>query len=198
MGQFLWLVNTPNHAPKFVKDLKPHSFLVAQQYLLEHEGLDRFDGIVLTMHTDQRHLVNHQSLLVTFLENGGSIIFNGHVAWPFLPMLRSFQPVQQQGVESLRIYLEVDHPLTDGLTTNDLTFQRSVAGFYGRGTNPAPSNATVLTSVGPTRAPVDWVVRAGQGQLFVHAGNDLFSFLHRADPATLGKLRQFFDFFARR
>ncbi|MEM7045139.1 MAG: hypothetical protein AAF543_20210 [Pseudomonadota bacterium] len=174
-----------------------HDFVVAQQYILEDQDLDRLDGIVLTMHSDQRHLAANQSLLMAFLEHGGSIIFNGHVAWPFLTMLKPFQSVEQQGLESLRIHIEADHPLTRGLTTDDLTFQRSVAGFYGRGTNPPPDDAIVLTSVGSSRAPVDWVVQRGQGQLFVHTGNDLFPFLYRADPADLGRLRQFFDFFTR-
>ncbi|MEM8950906.1 MAG: hypothetical protein AAGC99_16405 [Pseudomonadota bacterium] len=197
MGQFFWLVNTPNKAPDFVHQLTQHRFVVAQQYMLEDQDLSRFDGIVLTMHSDQRHLAANQSLLIAFLEHGGSIVFNGHVARPFLPMLKTFRPVEQRGLESLRMHIETDHPLTRGLTTDDLTFQRSVAGFYGRGTNPPPDDATVLTSVGSGRAPVDWLAPIGQGILFVHTGNDLFSFLRRADPVELGKLRQFFDFFVR-
>ena len=52
MGQFFWLVNTPNQAPDFAHQLTHHGFVVAQQYLLEDHDLSRFDGIVLTMHSD--------------------------------------------------------------------------------------------------------------------------------------------------
>jgi hypothetical protein len=196
VGKFLWVLNTPGHAPNFTTDLASHDFDIIQQTLLDETPLD-YDGIVLTMHSDQRHLARQTDRLMAYLNDGGSIIFNGHVAHTFLPCLTPFHPITQNGLESLRIHIETPHPLTEGLNSDDLTFQRSVAGFYGRGTNPAPGGATILTSIGPDRAPVDWLFEHGEGKLYVHAGNDCFSFLRRADPQGLTALRRFFNVFTR-
>lgn len=197
MGRFLWLMNTPGNPPDFVHDMAPLRFDVAQQYDLDRADLSAYDGIMLGMHSDQRHLRTLSDRLSGYMETGGAIIFNGHVAHPFLPGLTPFQPVDQKGLESLRIHILSDHPLTHGLTSDHLTFQRSVAGFYGRGTNPPPAGATVLTGVGPDQAPVDWIERRGKGWLYVHTGNDLFAHYRRAEPTGLTALRQFFTFFAR-
>ncbi|PVB60176.1 hypothetical protein [Labrenzia sp. 011] len=197
MGKFLWLLNTPDGAPKYVDDIGGHTFDVAQQPVLESSDLPAYDGIVLTMHSDQKHLQSVSSRLESFLEGGGSVVFNGHVAHPFLTGLSPFRPIVQNGLESFRIHVEAGHALFDGLTSDDLTFQRGVAGFYSRGTNPPPEGATVLTTIGIDRAPVDWIAPVGRGKLFVHTGNDLFSFLHRADPEGLSVLKQFFSHFER-
>lgn len=195
MGRFLWLMNTPGAPPDFVHALAPHRFDVAQQYEMERADLAAYDGIVTGMHSDQRHLAGQGDRLQRYIEAGGALIFSGHVAHPFLPGLTPFRPVAQKGLESLRIHLETPHPLTEGLTSDDLTFQRSVAGFYGRGANPPPPDATILTSIGFDHVPVDWLQRRGKGWLYVHCGNDLWSFYRRADPQGLSALHRVFDFF---
>jgi hypothetical protein len=196
MARFLWLMNTPDKPPEFLDSLAPHQFEIAQQHEMEHIDLADFAGIVLTMHSDQRHLTTQDERLERYVADGGAVIFNGHVVHPFLAALKPFQPIVQKGLESLRIHLETPHPLTAGLTSDDLTFQRSVAGFYSRGGNPPPEAATVLTSIGPNRVAVDWLLKRGAGCLFVHAGNDLFSFLKQAEPEDLTVLHNFFNFFA--
>jgi len=196
MGRFLWVQNTPGQAPEFTGNLAPHCFDIIQQTHLDGTPLN-YDGIVLGMHSDQRHLASQTDRLMEYMNSGGSIIFNGHVAHAFLPFLTPFVPVVQNGLESLRVQIETAHPLTELLTADDLTFQRGVAGFYGRGANPPPKDATILASIGPDRAPVDWFMPHGTGQLYVHAGNDCFSFLRRADPDGLTALRRFFDVFTR-
>ncbi|POF28046.1 hypothetical protein [Roseibium marinum] len=197
MGRFLWLLNTPDGAPKFVSKIGGYTFDIDQQSAFGSRDLSVYDGIVLTMHSDQKHLQSVSSRLETFLEGGGSIVFNGHIAHPFLPGISPFRPIAQEGLESLRIHIEEGHSVFEGLTTDDLTFQRGVAGFYSRGTNPPPEGAEVLTTLGVDRVPVDWIAHIGKGRLFVHTGNDLFSFLHRADPEGLSVLHRFFSHFER-
>ena len=197
MGRFLFLMNTPSRPPGFLSALRDHRFDVAQQYALDRAELPRYDAVLLTMHSDQRHLAEQSNRLDAYLNSGGAIIFNGHVAHPFLPELTPYVPAGQRGLESLRIHREAEHPLFAGLTDDHLTFQRGVAGFYSRGTNPPPARALVLNSLGPERWPVDWLLeRPGGGQLLVHAGNDLFSFLVSADPDGLSNVRRFFDYFS--
>jgi len=196
-GRFLYLENTPFDPPKFLADLPEYRFDIAQQYALGRADLFDYDAVILTMHADQRHLVEKGERLGAYLDGGGAIIFNGHVARPFLPELRPYVPVEQRGLESLRVHRMADHPLFDEVTGDHLSFQRGVAGFYSRGSNPPPPDALVLNGVGPDRAPADWLLeRPGGGKLLVHAGNDLFVFLVRADPDGLTHIRRFFDYFA--
>jgi hypothetical protein len=195
-GRFLLLVNTPNERPAFLADLRRHRFDVVQQYELDRLDLDRFSGIVLTMHSDQVHLSENAAKLDAYLDGGGSVIFNGHVVQPFLPELTPFRPLADQTRKTLRINREAEHPLFGCVTSDDLSFQRGVMGFYGRGTNPPPAGAVVLNSAGPERAAVDWLLtRPTGGRLFVHTGDDLFSFLSRAGSERLSALQQFFDWF---
>ena len=56
MGRFLWLMNTPGNPPGFVHHLAPFRFDVAQQYDLDRADLSVYDGVMLGMHSDQRHL----------------------------------------------------------------------------------------------------------------------------------------------
>ncbi|WP_425051758.1 hypothetical protein [Psychromarinibacter sp. S121] len=196
MGRFLWLMNTPGAPPDFLHKLTEHRFDVVQQYEMDRAEFGDYDGIITGMHSDQRHLASLGDRLGAYIDAGGALIFSGHVSHPFLPGLTPFRPVEQKGLESLRIHLETPHPLTEGLTSDHLTFQRTVAGFYGRGGNPPPPGATVLASVGFDRVPVDWIERRGKGWLYVHCGNDLWAHYRRADPEGLGHLRRVFDFFA--
>ena len=196
-GRFLYLQNTPFDPPKFFDALPEHRFDVAPQYDLDRADLPSYDALLLTMHSDQRHLAEQGERLDAYLEEGGAIVFNGHVAYPFLPELTPYRPVEQKGLEGLLIHRMADHPLFAGVTGDHLSYQRGVAGFYSRGSNPPPPEALVLNGVGPHKAPVDWLVeRPGGGKLLVHAGNDLFVFLVRADPDGLTHIRRFFDFFA--
>jgi len=195
MARFLWLMNTAGGPPPFLGELSEHRFDAIPQYDLARADLAAYAAIVAGMHTDQRHLCEESARLKGYIEDGGALVFSGHVAHPFLPWLRPFRPAPQKGLESLRIHLEAAHPLTEGLNSDHLTFQRGVAGFYGRGSNPPPEDALVLTSVGDERMPVDWLAKRGKGRLLVHCGNDLFAHWRRAEPASNRFLHQFFGFF---
>lgn len=197
MARILWVLNTPDGAPKFIDKLHMHEVEIVQQRILDGIDLGVYDSIVLTMHSDQRHLQRLSGKLESFLTGGGAIIFNGHVAHPFLPGLSPFRPIEQKGLKSFRIHIVPDQPPFDGLGSDDLTFQKGVAGFYSRGSNPPPDGAAVLTTIGVDKVPVDWIASYGAGRLFVHCGNDLFSFLHRADPEGCSVLDRFFSHFER-
>lgn len=198
MGRFLFLVNTPNPRPSYLDRLDGHRFDFVQQYELDRLDLAPFDGLVLTMHSDQIHLAENRARLGAYLDAGGAVIFNGHVVHPFLPELSIYRPVASCGRESYRIHRLADHRLFDGLGSDDLSFQCGVMGFYGRGWNPAPPDAVRLNGVGPDREPVDWLLeRPSGGRLFVHAGNDMFSFLDRVAPQGRPALQSFFDWFVK-
>lgn len=192
MIRWLWLHNTATSPPAVFAALTSVRVVSRPQY--EASDFEGFDGILIPMHADQRHLAGISSELDAFLDGGGAILVNGHVAHPFLPELSRFVPVSNRDLEGLTIHREVDHPLFAGVPSAALTFTKGVAGFYGRGGNPAPPGATVIHTVGRERLPVDWLLcRPSGGRLFVHSGNTIVPFLRRA-----GVLERFLGALGRR
>ncbi|MEM8608723.1 MAG: hypothetical protein AAGF92_16585 [Myxococcota bacterium] len=179
MVRWLWFHNTPSPPPAAFSKLTRVQVVARPQY--ESPDFDGFDGIIVPMHADQRHLSGLSSRLDRFVDDGGAILVNGHVAHPFLPELERFVPVVNRDLEGLTLHRELDHPLFAGVPVETLTFNKGVAGFYGRGGNPAPPEATVIHTVGRERLPVDWVLRRPSGgRLFVHSGNTIVASLRRA------------------
>lgn len=189
----LYLQNTIGPPPGFIDRLEVPVDVV-RQHDLRPDDLASYAALVVPMHADQRHLQRLQWALDGYLDGGGTMLVNGHVAWPFLDALRPFVPVRVRNLEGLTIHRESLHPIFADVPVDALTFRRGVAGFYGRGSNPPPEGATVLHSVGPDRFPLDWMwERPRGGRLFVHAGNDLFDFLVRPEPIGAAPLRRLFD-----
>ena len=61
-----------------------------------------------------------------------------------------------------------------------------MGGFYARNYLAAlPEGARVITGIGPGRLPVDVSYALGAGEVIVHAGNDLTSFVNQ-DDSTAG------------
>ena len=77
-------------------------------------------------------------------------------------------------------------PIFSGVDPDTLNRRRGVAGFYARGSNPPPTEATVLTTLRQGEFPVDWLLGLGKGRLFVHSGNDLWTTFH--EPAENARL----------
>lgn len=147
-------------------------------YELKHVALERFAGLLLSTHADQRFLQTTRGKLERFLQGGGTLVFCGHLAYPFLPELTPFVPLTVRSHEDYRVWRVSEHPIFAGVDTEDLTFRKGVAGFYGRGHNPPPAGAQVLQRLSsPEGPPVDYVYcRAGGGRVLVHAGNDIWMY----------------------
>jgi hypothetical protein len=71
-----------------------------------------------------------------------------------------------------------EHPVFAGVDTDDLSFRKGVAGFYGRGHNPPPAGARVLQRLSsPDGPPLDYVYhRPDGGRVLMHSGNDLWMY----------------------
>lgn len=146
-------------------------------YALAAIDLTGFDALFIGTGADQRVLVEQRARLARFLDAGKTIVFCGHVAYPFLDALVPFVPLENYRLDDLRVRPLVPHPVFDGIDPEHLTFRRGVAGFYGRGHNPPAPAALVLNVLGARATPVDWQLDyAGGGALLVHAGNDLWGF----------------------
>lgn len=135
-------------------------------------------AILVPMHIDQRLFADNAGWIDSFLTAGGTLVFNGLLAYPFLPDLQPFQPLARNGLGALRIGIAApQHPIFTGIEPDHLTFRRGVAGFYGRGQTPPPPGARVLTTLDRGAVPLDWEWHPPQGgRLLMHPGNDLWMF----------------------
>ncbi|CAB3860839.1 hypothetical protein [Achromobacter deleyi] len=153
-------------------------------YELAQWDLTRVRALLVPANVDQRFLLTQRDRLEAYLLAGGAMVFNGHVAYPFLRWLAPFVPGAARGLDGLRVHRAADHPVFDGVQGEHLTFRRGVAGFYARGGNPPPEGAQVLNTLGSDALPVDWVLALpGGGRLLAHAGNDLWMYAGSADTA---------------
>ena len=157
-------------------------------YALDTVELQAYAGVLISTYADQRFLAAVRPKLERFLQSGGTVVFCGHVAYPFLPELAPFVPLTGRSVEDYRVWRVREHPVFAGVQTEDLTFRKGVAGFYGRGYNPPPPHALVLHRLGTVEgAPVDCVYgRPDGGRVLVHAGNDLWGYV--ADTTSASRL----------
>lgn len=153
-------------------------------YALDRLDLARVRALLVPANVDQRYLLGQQGRLEAYLLAGGAMVFNGHVAYPFLRWLRPFVPGAARGLDGLRVHRAAAHPVFEGVDPEHLTFRRGVAGFYARGGNPPPDGARVLNTLGPDALAVDWVLALpGGGRLLTHSGNDLWMYAGSADSA---------------
>ncbi|PLW76618.1 hypothetical protein [Cohaesibacter celericrescens] len=193
-GRFLFLKNTAGGLPAFFPKLAHHNFDIIQQYEADRLDWSHYDAIILTTHSDQRHLMELSNRFNAYLEQGGTILFNGHVVQAFLPELSFFKPLPKRGKFDLVVHREKEHPAFDGIDSNILSFRKGVSGFYGRGMNPPPQGAEILNSVGPDHWPLDWIAtRPSGGRIFMHAGNDIWGFLMIGSSQNLPLVQRFFD-----
>lgn len=168
-------------------------------YDLEYVALEHFAGLLISTHADQRFLQTMRGKLERFLQGGGTLVFCGHLAYPFLPELTPFVPLTVRSHEDYRVWRVSEHSIFAGVDTKDLTFRKGVAGFYGRGHNPPPPGARVLQCLSsPDGPPVDYVYyRAGGGRVLVHAGNDIW--MYAGDDTSANRIApQLLDWIERR
>lgn len=159
------------------------------QYDLDRGGLAdslaAYAAVLLPIHVDQRLLAERRPVLEAYLDGGGTIVVNGHVAYPFLHCLSPFEALDSPRVADFEIVEVTPHPVFDGVDRKDLTFRRGVAGFYGRGHNPPPAGAVVLHRLARGDHPVDWVYhRPGGGRVFMHSGNNIWMYLREESSAA--------------
>jgi hypothetical protein len=148
---------------------------IIDQYILSDEILKGIKVLILTMHQDQRHLLNNKLRLTEFVNTGGTIIVQGQIALPFVDGLLPFKPAEHLMLEEYEISFIQPHPVFQGIDPVSLNCRRGVRGFYARGSNPPPDDAKILTMIRKKTVPVDWEWEFGLGRVFVHSGNDLWT-----------------------
>lgn len=145
-------------------------------YAFDEIDLDRYGALLISMHADQRFLAGRAERIERFLLDGGTVVANGHVAYPFLPGIGTARTLPHYGLDDLRILRLVEHPIWAGVSGDDLTFRRGVAGFYGRSWHDLPPGALALNAVGVPDRVLDILHPVGRGRVLLHGGNDLWQF----------------------
>lgn len=197
-GRFLYLQNAWGGPPPSLRQVRGHRIDVFQQYDTERLDWSGYDAVLVSMSADQIHLGEMTNKIAAYLDQGGTLLINGHVTRPYLPELRRYEPMEKRGRAELEIHRDNEHPLFEGISAQQLTLRRGVAGFYGRGSNPPPPGALVINSVGPDHVAVDWLYeRPAGGRIFSHAGVELWAVLMLEGPEQgMPVIQRFFDWMA--
>lgn len=160
-------------------------------YRLADLDLADVTGISISGMCDQEYLSRHQAKLEAFVRAGGRMLINGHVAKPFLPGLPKWRKLVFTQPADLVVEAAMPHALWRGVDLADVLYRTGVpgvhtrqelekigvAGFYGRGyAVRLPEGATVINTIGPLRAPIDYTFPLGMGEVVVHQGLDLAAF----------------------
>lgn len=171
--------------PAFTKLLVEHGMeSVSLRDLNTQDFIDR-KVILIEAHIDQRALLGHKEVLCRHLNEGGTLVFNGHLVYPIFDGLEMFQVASGRGVKDLIVERVNPHPVFEGVDCDDLSFRRGVAGFYARGANPPPPGAIVLHRLQADGSALDWVWQRPQGgQVFMHSGNPMWMYLNDLTSAA--------------
>lgn len=158
--------------------------LVIDQYLLPSYDLvgagHKF--LVIDEFVDQEMLLAQKEKIREFLDAGNILFFAGHLFRHWIPGASLFVPKK---IHSHLDYVVtvLDHPIFEGVKSEDITFNRGVAGFFCRGHHPIPDGAEVLLRL-PGDEPITYLDRTStKGTILVHSGRNLFRYRHRNSSA---------------
>lgn len=177
MARFLYLLNTVGTPAHIGQPPGGHEIRVVDQYAFAPDDLVGVDGLLLSQHLDETHLSEERSRLQDFVAGGGVVSLNGPVATPFLDPPGAYHALPTQAARDWVLEICDPHPITRGVTAEDLTARKGVIGFWARGSFDAPSDAVVLTRFAASQKPADWLwISPEGGALLVHPGNDIWGY----------------------
>jgi hypothetical protein len=153
-------------------------------YDLPATQLSAYSGLVVSGQADQELLYRNRHLIRHYLEAGGVVAFSGHLTRRWLPGAACFEPKEIDSHADYEVVEATPHPVFEGVSMADLTYQRGVAGFFARGHNPPPAHATTLLRLADGEPIVYVDTESTPGTIFVHSGNDLISFGRRSSTAA--------------
>lgn len=153
-----------------------HRAEIVDCYQLAHTDLSRFAVLVVGSMVDQEHLARHRSVVRSYLDGGGVLLFGGQLHRDWLPGATRFVPIDPPSLHAYRVTEIAVHPIFAGVEPDDLTFRRGVAGFFARGHHPPPPGAEVLVRLSGGE-PVTYLDRVSTaGTVVVHANGDLLGY----------------------
>lgn len=153
-----------------------NDFTVIDIYDLSNFDLSTYVCMVINGLVDQEYLLKEKQKIADFLNQGKVLIFSGNLFLPWLPGGSTFVPKEIHSFQDYTVTVHQPHPIFDGVTSEDMTFNKGVAGFFARGHHPLPDLAEVLLTL-PGNEPITYLDRhSTKGTILVHSGNDLFGY----------------------
>lgn len=149
---------------------------IIDQYDFAHENLEKVDVIIIPNFIDQEFFYNQREKIAAFLEEKKIVVYCGHLFREWLPGCGPFMPQLIRNYKDYEVFPTANSAIFKGVTTEDMTFKKGVAGFFARGFHYAPDNAEILLTFANGR-PVTYVDRSTtKGTILVHAGRDLLGY----------------------
>lgn len=155
--------------------------------------LTKYKGMIIGSACDLVFLEQRSEIISQWVRAGGRLLYSGHPHLRVVEGLPNTRKMEFHNPEDIWLSAVESHPIFEGVDHKDLLFRTGVpgnhsfeelreigvAGFYGRSylTN-LPDGARVLTGIGPRQLPLDVSYPLGEGEVIVHAGNDIESFAY--------------------
>ncbi len=135
---------------------KGHKFLIVDEYV------------------DQELMLKHKEKLQQFLDAGNILFFAGHLFRLWIPGAGCFIPKPISSYKDYKVEM-IGHPVFDGVRSEDITYNKGVAGFFCRGHHPLPEGAEVMLELAGG-IPITYTDRnSSKGVIVLHAGRNLLS-----------------------
>ncbi|MEK4247161.1 phosphate starvation-inducible protein PhoH [Psychrobacillus sp. FSL K6-2684] len=162
-------------------------FTIIDQYQLTQHNLEPYCCIVVHDFADQEYLYKNRAIIEGFLEAGKIVIFGGHLFREWLPGCPIFTPRTIESHEDYNVYKKINHPIFEGVDTDDMTYNKGVAGFFARVTHsPVPAGSDVLLTFRDGMAITYIDRQSTKGTILVHSGRDLFA--HRMQNKSTDRI----------
>ena len=147
--------------------------------------LENYDSFLIGTDVDQKLLLEKKEYLDDFLKEGKTIVFCGALAYPFLDGVGQFKKMTYNSYKDYEVFPVVEHSIWENVKPKDMTYRKGVAGFYARGYNPPPRNATIINTLGSDKHPIDYeYITEDGGKVIVHCGNNLWLFINDSTSAS--------------
>lgn len=165
------------------------SVKVMDQYELADYDLPRAGHkfLMVDEFVDQELMLDQREKVMSFLDRGNILFFAGHLFRRWIPGASLFVP------KTINHHLDytvtvLDHPIFAGVESEDITYNKGVAGFFCRGHHPLPEGAEVLLRLAGGE-PITYADRQStKGTILLHSGRNLFQYRHRAN--TSGRIAE--------
>ena len=131
---------------------------------------------------DQELMFAQKDKIRAFLDEGNILMFSGHLFREWIPGASIFVP---KTINSHLDYVVtvLDHPIFEGVQSEDITYNRGVSGFFCRGHHPIPEGVEVLLEL-PGGEPITYIDRvSSKGTILMHSGRNLLRYRHRNNSA---------------
>lgn len=177
--QFTMLKLDPGHAfgvnGRMQKDMDNESKVI-EQYDFAYADLSKVDVLIIPNFIDQEFLFSQRGKIAGFLAEKKIVVFCGHLFREWLPGCSPFMPKYIRNYRDYEVFPAANSLIFEGVTTEDMTFNKGVAGFFARGYHHAPAGAEILLTFANGKS-VTYIDRTSTyGTILVHAGRDLLGY----------------------